>query len=180
MKNYYNPVFESLAQQAQKFNFTPKFQIYEQSSDKLDAKQTEEFLTLVVDTLYQAVVKYGMGAPFKDMAKDLSDVLTKTVDTLDTQTSVEGLKKVLSGIWEQNLALAKKHSKWAMMKDYYEKVNEGFTFIMQAWSQVEKMGVDHIAKPEILQAINQKIGAQKENFKTLIEKLKTSIEQAKK
>lgn len=180
MKNYYNPVFESLAQQAQKFNFTPRFEIYEQASDKLDAKQTEEFLTKVVDVLYQAVVKYGMGAPFKDMAKDLSEVLSKTVDSLDTQTSVEALKKVLSGIWEQNLSLAQKHSKWTMMKDYYEKVDEGFSFIMQAWAQVEKMGADHIKKPEILQAINQKIGAQKDNFKALIEKLKSSIEQAKK
>jgi Na+/phosphate symporter len=180
MKNYYNPVFESLTQQAQKFNFSPKFQIYEQTSDKLDAAQTEQFLTKVVDRLYQAIVKYATGSPLEDMAKEVSEVLTKSVDTLDKQTSVESLKTALYGIWKQNLEIAKKHKKWEMMKEYYEKVDEGFTFILQAWNEVEKQGSDHIKKPEILQAINRKIGDQMDQFRETIKKLQDLVSKAKK
>lgn len=177
----YNPVFESLSSQANKYTSSPRFSIYEQTDNKLDAADTQQYvIAVVMDNIFNNVTKFALSAPFSDMYKEILPLLNEKSDLLTRNASIQDLVTSLFEIWDKCFQIASNHKRKDMILPYYKKVNEGMEMLMKAWTALKDSAGDQLTRPELLTLVNTKMTESMTSFKEQLAKIKQTLESGKK
>lgn len=179
----YNPVFESLSLQANKYVSSPRFSIYEAEAEenKLDAEETQKYvITVIIDNLLANVKVFSLASPFESMSKEILPFLSEKSDTLSKNASIKDLVTSIYAIWEKCYALASAHKRKDMIMPYYNKVNAGMNSLMEAWKALQDAAGDQLSRPELLELVNSKMAENMKTFKEKIAEIKNAQEKGNK
>lgn len=165
----YNPVFEQLAETARKSNNN---KIYEATD--IDAKEVQEYLNLIIDTLSNNVLKFIGTAPYQDLKDAIYPLALEKYTKLSNNASIRDLFTNLYAIWEEalNKIKASKYKASADFMKIFTNAEGGINKIMESWAALQNRAGDLLNNPAILQFVNEKM-------QTLVASVQKTLDAAK-
>lgn len=164
----YNPVFEQLAETAKKNSN----RIYEAAD--IDAKEVQEYLSLIIDMLSNNVLKFIGSVPYEDLKKLIYQEALEKYTKLSNNASIRDLFTNLYAIWTDALAKIKA-SKYKSSADFikiYANVEAGINKIMQSWAALQTKAGDLLNNPALVEFANSKM-------QTLVASVQSTLDAAK-
>jgi hypothetical protein len=164
----YNPVFEQLAETARNNN-----KLQEAAGD-IDAKETQEYLSLIIDTLSNNVLKFIGSVPYQDLKTQIYPGALEKYTKLSNNASIRDLFTNLYAIWKDAIEKIKasKYSASAEFMKIYNDVNAGIDKIMQSWSALQTKAGNILQDPALVEFTNSKM-------QTLVASVQSSLNAAK-
>jgi hypothetical protein len=172
----YNPVFESLSDQAKKYTREPQFIIYEQQGDGMAADKVQEYALLIIETLQNNVFKFIQSAPFQDLRDATMPALIEKAQTLKKNASLQDLVESLYDSWKKCYQSASSHKRKDMIIPFYNKINEGIDSVMKAWATLKEKAGDKLSGEELLNLVNSKMSDNMDSFLSEIKKAKEKLD----
>lgn len=167
----YNPVFEQLAETARKNSN----KIYEAAD--IDAKEVQEYLNLIIDTLSNNVLKFIGSVPYQDLKNSIYPAAMEKYTKLSNNASIRDLFSNLYAIWEDSLAKIKS-SKYKGSADFikiYSDVEAGINKIMQSWAALQTKAGDLLNNPALVEFVNSKMQTIVASVQSTLDAAKTAL-----
>jgi hypothetical protein len=176
----YNPVFESLTDQANKFIVNHEFTIYEKESTSISAEDVQEYAVNIIGTLRDNVFKFVQTTHYPDLRDaTMPDLLEKT-PTLSKNSSLDDLVSALNDMWKKSYEKASAHPNKDMIMPFYDKVSSGISEVNKAWEILKKnAGDDKIKNPALLASINSNMEVSNNAFIKAIQAAKEKLDKEK-
>jgi hypothetical protein len=165
----YNPVFEQLAETAR--NNSNKLQ---EAAGDIDAKETQEYLSLIIDTLSNNVLKFIGSLPYQDLKTQIYPGALEKYTKLSNNASIRDLFTNLYAIWKDAMEKIKA-SKYKGSTDFikiYTDANAGIDKIMQSWAALQTKAGNILQEPALVDFTNSKM-------QTLVASVQSSLDAAK-
>lgn len=184
-KNFINPLFESLKEQAKKSQRIPEFFIYEQEEKWMEAneqvgpsmsdKDAEEYLKMIIKGIWDKLVYYIMYIPDKKLHDELTDVNLLELSKMTNNDKIDNLTKGLFDKWE----IVYNKTKITEFSDIYEKANEGFAAYKEALEALKGKAEKFLGTVELLSSINTQMSDLSGQLRKTVEELKAKNDKAK-
>jgi|688.fasta_scaffold416929_2 hypothetical protein len=176
----YNPVFESLTDQANKFIVNHEFIVYEKESTSISAEDVQEYAVNIIGTLRDNVFKFIQTTHYPDLRDATMPDLLEKAPTLSKNSSLDDLVSALNDMWKKSYEKASAHSNKDMIMPFYDKVSSGISEVNKAWEILKKnAGDDKIKDPALLESINKAMETSTNIFLETIKKAKEKLDQEK-
>lgn len=175
----YNPVFESLHQQASKYSTGSGFNIYEQSDPNLNAEEVQNHVDVILlggEGLLVNVMKFCMQAPLRRISKQTVKLLSDKLDSLKDNKSLSDLVSKLFKIWEECYNIAASDSAKPRIMSYYDKVNEGMDKLKNSLKTLEDSSKNQWNTKELLDHVNGQIEKSIEAYRQQLVEIKKDID----
>jgi hypothetical protein len=175
----YNPVFESLTDQANKFIVNHEFTIYEKESTGISAEEVQEYAVKIIGILRDNVFKFVQTAHYPDLRDATMPDLLEKAPTLAKNSSVDDLFSALNTLWTNSYQKASAHANKDIIMPFYDKVNSGISEVNKAWEVLKKNSGDKIKDPALLASINKDMETSINDFLESVKKAKEKLDQEK-
>jgi hypothetical protein len=158
----YNPVFESLTDQANKFIVNHEFTIYEKESTGISAEEVQEYAVKIIGILRDNVFKFVQTTHYPNLRDATMPDLLEKAPTLSKNSSLDDLVSAKVEIMP-----------------FYDKVTSGIQEVNKAWEVLKKNSGDKIKDPALLASINKDMETSTNIFLDSIKKAKEKLDQEK-
>jgi hypothetical protein len=175
----YNPVFESLTDQANKFMVNHEFTIYEKESTGISAEEVQEYAVKIIGILRDNVFKFVQTTHYPNLRDATMPDLLEKAPTLSKNSSLDDLVSALIDIWTNSYKKALDHVGKVEIMPFYDKVTSGIQEVNKAWEVLKKNSGDKIKDPALLASINKDMETSTNIFLDSIKKAKEKLDQEK-
>jgi hypothetical protein len=166
----YNPVFESLVQQAKKYTNVH----INEDVIKYEGKKSQEYLKILIGTINDKIVKFTTSIPQKDLRNIVLGEIGEGYKTLLTSTpaSIDDLLTSMNDLLEKAYTQVAASSYKDKLVPIYDKVKEGMGFLMKAYENLKKKYPSEMSNPESLKNAKKYLDASITSFNNTLEGLK--------
>jgi hypothetical protein len=172
----YNPVFESLYSQANKYS-NPG--IYEQTGKELSLDKVEKYAKDIITGMVSKVLYFAIQSP-TSISGEIKKMLGEEVPKLSENASLQDLVNATENIWKKCYAEAQKSKQKDLIMPYYDKVSEGIESLKKSWEGLKNLaGESGIQNNDILEATNSLVSELIKSTTDELEKAKKTINNSK-
>lgn len=169
----YNPVFESLSQQAKKYT---NIHINEDVI-KYEGEKSQKYLKLIIDKICSRIVTFTTSVPEKDLRDSLLRILAEGYKELSTGTStnLDALINSLKELFDEAYAEIASSTSRDKLVPIYDKVKDGMELLLDAYENLKKKYPSETSNPVSLENAKKYLTASMESFNSTLEELKKKI-----
>lgn len=166
----YNPVFESLLQQANKYT---NIHINEDAIE-YEGKKSQEYLKLIIDHINNKIITFTASIPEKKLRDAVLAKIDQGYKTLSTGTpaNIDSLIASMRGLFDQAYTEIGGSSSKDKLIPIYDKVKEGMELLMKAYENLKKKYPSEMSQPASLQNCIGYLKSSITSFTTTLEELK--------
>jgi len=167
----YNPVFESLSQQAKKYT---NIHINEDAI-KYEGEKSQKYLKLLVDSISGRIITFTASIPEKSLRDLVLGIVDQGYKSLSTASpaNLDALIASIVDIFDKAYVQIAASSAKDKLVPIYDKVKEGMELIMKAYENLKKKYPSEMSNPVSLENTKKYIAASIATFNTTLEQLKT-------
>jgi hypothetical protein len=166
----YNPVFESLTQQAKKYT-----NVYiNEDVIKYEGEKSQKYLKLLIDTISSKIITFTTSIPQKDLRNSILGIMDQGYKTLLTAApaNIDALIASMVDLFDKAYVQIAASSDKAKLVPIYDKVKEGMELLMKAYENMKKKYPAEMSNPVSLDNAKKYLTASIATFTTTLEELK--------
>ena len=169
----YNPVFESLVQQARKYTGTH----INEDAIAYEGEKSQKYLKLLIDTINSKIIKFTTSIPQKDLRDIILGATAEGYKTLLTATpvSIDALLTSMNDLLEKAYVQVAASSYKDKLAPIYDKVKEGMGLLIKAYENLKKKYPAEMSNPESLKNAKKYLDASITSFNSTLEELNEII-----
>ena len=167
----YNPVFESLLQQANKYT---NVHINEDAIE-YEGKKSQEYLKLIIDNISSRIITFTASIPEKTLRDAVLAKIDQGYKTLSTGTpaNIDALIASMRGLFDQAYTeIGGSAASKDKLVPIYDKAKEGMELLMKAYENLKKKYPSEMSQPVSLQNCIGYLKSSIVSFTTTLEELK--------
>ena len=166
----YNPVFESLLQQANKYT---NIHINEDAIE-YEGKKSQEYLKLIIDNINNKIIIFTASIPEKKLRDAVLAKIDQGYKTLSTGTpaNIDALIASMRGLFDQAYTEIGGSSSKDKLIPIYDKVKEGMELLMKAYEKLKSKYPTEMSQPASLTNCIGYLKSSITSFNTTLEELK--------
>ncbi len=166
----YNPVFESLTQQAKKYSTIH----IDEDVINYEGEKSQKYLKMILDTVSNAVIAFSASIPEKELRSNILGVIAEGLKSLSTGTpaNIDALLSSLQEIFDKVYASVSASTAKDKLVPIYDKVREGIENTAKAYEELKKKYPSEMSNPVSLDNAVKNIKASIVSFNATLEELK--------
>jgi hypothetical protein len=166
----YNPVFESLSQQAKKYT---NVHINEDVL-QYEGEKSQKYLKLLIDNISSRIITFTASIPQKDLRDSVLGIIAEGYKTLSTTApaNIDGLLASMGELFNKAYVEVAASSAKDKLVPIYDKVKEGMELLMKAYENLKKKYPAEMSNPVSLQNCVKYLNASVTSFNNTLEELK--------
>ena len=166
----YNPVFESLSQQARKYTGVH----INEDALAYEGEKSQRYLEIIIGRITAASVLITTSIPKKDLRDSLLLILSEGYKKIETGTfaNIDALIDSLRGIFDRAYAEIAASSSKAELVPIYDKAKEGIELLMKAYENLKKKYPAEMSQPASLTNSKTYLKSSIDSFNATLEELK--------
>lgn len=166
----YNPVFESLSQQARKYT---NVHINEDTA-KYEGEKSQKYLKLLIDSISGRIITFTASIPDKDLRNSVLGIIAEGYKTLSTAApeNIDVLLSSMMDLFDKAYVEIAASSAKDKLVPIYDKVKEGMELLMNAYENLKKKYPSEMSNPVSLQNCIGYLKSSINSFNTTLEELK--------
>lgn len=174
-----NPVFESLTEQARKFQTVPQFSVYEADGGELLDKDVEKYMDTILSLLVPNIENYANFMPSQKVKDEAGVKAMEALIKLENNASIQDLMQSLGTIWEDVYKKVINSKDKEKVGAIYEKVNEGIIKCLNAYAALKEKAEDKLKNKNMLEHVNSEMKGYIVRFLKSLKIAKESIQSTK-
>jgi len=166
----YNPVFESLSQQAKKY---AGIHINEDVL-QYEGEKSQKYLKLLIDSISGRIITFTASIPDKALRNSLLGIVAEGYKTLSTSApaNIDALLASITELFNKAYTEVAASSAKDKLVPIYDKVKEGMELLMKAYENLKKKYPAEMSNPISLDNAKKYLTASINSFNTTLEELK--------
>jgi len=166
----YNPVFESLSQQAKKYTNVH----INEDVIKYEGEKSQKYLKRIIDKLCSNIVTFTTSIPEKTLRDSLLGILDTGYKGLSTTppANIDHLITSINGLFDEAYTQIAASGSKEKLIPIYDKVKEGMELLIKAYENLKKKYPSEISNPESLENAKKYLTASINSFTNTLEELK--------
>jgi hypothetical protein len=182
MNNYLpnNPVFEALRETAKNFKPLNEFTIHEQGEvgSGIDAEEVQQYYKMIQDEIVTQVATWAFKFPFNETMLSIIKNLKPELDKQGKSATLKDTIDSFKAMWKSISTTAATDKDFKLISNVYDKANEGFNKLIQAYEALRKLGGSKLDDPALVKYSNELLIANIAQFNTSIKKIEQEISNA--
>ena len=166
----YNPVFESLTQQAKKYT---GIHINEDAL-AYEGEKSQKYLKLLIDSISSKMITFTASIPDKDLRNSVLGIMDQGYKTLSTSApaNIDALIASMVDLFDKAYVQIAASSAKDKLVPIYDKVKEGMELLMKAYENLKKKYPSEMSNPVSLDNAKKYLNTSISTFTTTLEELK--------
>jgi hypothetical protein len=166
----YNPVFESLSQQAKKYS---GFYINEDTI-KYEGEKSQKYLKLLIESINSKIITFTASIPQKDLRNSVLSIIGEGYKNLSASTpaNIDALLTSMDELFDKAYVEVAASSSKDKLVPIYDKVKEGMKILMKAYENLKKKYPSEMSNPVSLENAKKYLDASITSFNNTLEELK--------
>lgn len=169
----YNPVFESLSQQAKKYSGV----YINEDTIAYEGEKSQKYLKLLIDSISSKIIKFTVSIPQKDLRDIILGIIAEGYKNLENATpaNIDALLVSMNDLFEKAYVQVTASSYKDKLVPIYDKVKEGIALLMKAYENLKKKYPAEMSNPESLKNAIKFLNASITSFNDTLEELKKAV-----
>ena len=166
----YNPVFESLSQQARKYTNVH----VNEDTIKYEGEKSQKYLKLLIDSISGRIITFTASIPQKDLRNSVLGIIDQGYKTLSTSApaNIDALISSMMDLFDKAYVEVSASSVKDKLVPIYDKVKEGMELLMKAYENLKKKYPSEMSNPISLDNAKKYMTASIATFTNTLEELK--------
>jgi hypothetical protein len=166
----YNPVFESLSQQARKYTNVH----INEDAIAYEGEKSQKYLKLIIDNISSRIITFTASIPEKKLRDSVLAIIDQGYKTLSTSApaNLDALIASMRGLFDEAYTEVGGSSSKDKLVPIYDKVKEGMELLMKAYENLKKKYPSEMSQPASLTNCIGYLKSSITSFNTTLEELK--------
>ena len=166
----YNPVFESLSQQARKYSNIH----IDEDVINYEGQKSQKYLKSILDTVSNAVISFSTSIPDKQLRTTVLGVIAEGLKSLGTgaPANIDAILSSLQQTFDKVYSTIAASTSKDKLIPIYDKVKEGIENTAKAYEELKKKYTSEMSNPVSLDNAVKNIKASIITFNSTLEELK--------
>jgi hypothetical protein len=169
----YNPVFESLSQQARKYSVV----YINEDTIAYEGEKSKTYLKKLIDTINSKIIKFTTSIPQKDLRNTVLGIIGEEYKKLENAApaNIDALLISMNDLFDKAYTAVAASSYKDKLVPIYDKVKEGIALLMEAYENLKKKYPAEMSNPKSLENAIKYLNASITSFNNTLEELKKSV-----
>ena len=166
----YNPVFESLSQQARKYSNIH----IDEDVINYEGQKSQKYLKSILDTVSNAVISFSTSIPDKQLRTTVLGVIAEGLKSLGTgaPANIDAILSSLQQTFDKVYSTIAASTSKDKLIPIYDKVKEGMELLMKAYEKLKSKYPTEMSQPASLTNCIGYLKSSITSFATTLEELK--------